>query len=130
MTKKTKKGISRNSKKGFTLIELIVVICILSALTALAMPAMVGLISKAEAEACHTNLSSFRRAYMQYRATEDLTQDQCMEKAADEINVIKTGNTSFTDKDGQVCTVEFDETGYISNITCPKHGELERGNME
>jgi type IV pilus assembly protein PilA len=55
-------------KKGFTIIELLVVILILSVLMAVAMPLYLGAISRSEVTTCRSNMYSIAHAETAYRA--------------------------------------------------------------
>ena len=56
------KLLAKQSKKGFTLVELVVVIAILGILAAIAIPAVVGIINNAQKSAKETNASELSNA--------------------------------------------------------------------
>ena len=58
----------QSHKKGFTIIELLVVILILSVLMAVAMPLYLGAISRSETTTCRSNMFSIAHAETAYRA--------------------------------------------------------------
>jgi prepilin-type N-terminal cleavage/methylation domain-containing protein len=59
---------SRNGKKGFTLVELLIVVLILAALAAIAVPRMVASADKAKINACATNVDLINTQLELYRA--------------------------------------------------------------
>lgn len=61
------------SKKGFTLVELMVVVVILGILVAIAVPIYNSITGDAEKKACHANLRTIDGAKTQYAASTGLT---------------------------------------------------------
>jgi prepilin-type N-terminal cleavage/methylation domain-containing protein len=61
------------SKKGFTLVELMVVVVILGILVAIAVPIYNSITGDAERKACHANLRTIDGAKTQYAASTGLT---------------------------------------------------------
>lgn len=64
-------NISKNVKKGFTLIELVMVIVIISLLAVIIVPKFVGQRAQAEIASTKANLESLRTAIQLYYASED-----------------------------------------------------------
>ena len=62
-----KKSVYRGNKKGFTLVELVVVIAILAILAAIAIPAIVGMIDNATVSSDRTAANDIDHACMQYK---------------------------------------------------------------
>ena len=59
------------SRKGFTLVELLIVVLILGALTAIALPRIMGGATTAKTNACKTNVDLINSQIELYYATED-----------------------------------------------------------
>ena len=59
----------RVSKKGFTLVELLIVVLILAALAAIAVPRMVASADTAKINACNTNVDLINTQIELYRAS-------------------------------------------------------------
>jgi prepilin-type N-terminal cleavage/methylation domain-containing protein len=62
------KGSKMFNKRGFTLVELLIVVLILAALAAIAVPRMVASADKAKVNACHTNIDLINTQIELYRA--------------------------------------------------------------
>ncbi len=83
--------------KGFTLIELIIVISIISILAAITVPNFIGYIEKSKEEVCNVNCLKLERMYELYLETEGLDHSDVLFK-------------SFLND--------------YSKNTCPSHGEI------
>jgi prepilin-type N-terminal cleavage/methylation domain-containing protein len=65
------KGKEMNSRKGFTLVELLIVVLILGALAAIAVPRIMGGAKTAKINACKTNVDMLNSQIELYYANED-----------------------------------------------------------
>ena len=86
------KRLGKSSKKGFTLVELIVVLVILAVLAAMLVPALVGYIDKAKAE------KEFQTAATVYSAAQAVITEAY-------------GKGDITKKNGTLTQAGFQETG-------------------
>jgi MSHA pilin protein MshA len=80
--------ISRNSQRGFTLIEVVIVIVVLGVLSSVAVPKFQDLALQAKENACRASLSTMRQSIVLWQAN----------------NIIKTGTKSYPARDS-VATV-------------------------
>lgn len=80
------KLLAKQSKKGFTLVELVVVIAILGILAAIAIPAVIGIISSANESQAKSDASSLNSA----------CKNMYAEVVAGTINASNTGSISTT----------------------------------
>lgn len=116
----------RKSKKGFTLVELIVVIAIIAIIAGLSVPLVTGRVGKAQAAACATN----RKEAMDFLRLDEALKDAG--KLSD--SEIRSLITDYVDERyggldelcpaGEVCYIE--KTGAGDSIDdyeliCPKH---------
>lgn len=113
-------------RKGFTLIELIVVIAVLAILIAIAVPSYNGLRESSKSAVCQTNLNEAVRGYAYSTAlgqeSNALTRiDQVMTEEL-HATAVTPGNT-YTGlcPDGGTTIVSIDNDGNIT-LTCEKHG--------
>lgn len=117
-------------KKGFTLVEIIVVLVILAILAAILVPSMVGWIDNAQAKACLSALGGIRRSYQ----AEAAYTGYKVESARPLLNAAvkewggagASSDTGFTcpcGNNGSVVVYSVDKTAILS-ITCEEHGGM------
>lgn len=113
-------------KKGFTLVEIIVVLVILAILSALLIPSMVGWIDDAQAKACMTELSGICRSYQAEAAQYAYVVNDpapLLAAAAEDWDGDYTGGTTFTCPCGNWGTFSYaSDNAAIASILCTKHG--------
>ena len=63
-------------KKGFTLVELILVIGIMSILVSISMPKVIGYLDKVKEKVCMINCNSLENSYELYLTTEDIVGNE------------------------------------------------------
>lgn len=112
----------RNRKKGFTLIELIVVIAILAIIAAIAVPSF-GKLKEASAErVCFANQETLRRSYLAELAADGGASFD-LDAFMTEQGLTKSGSgyTGFCPTDGGVYMVRADITAQQIVILCSIH---------
>ncbi|WP_230976963.1 type II secretion system protein [Proteiniclasticum sediminis] len=89
-------------QKGFTLVELLIVIAIIAVLAAVIAPVAVGALEKSKATAVVANVKSFQTAELTYYATEaklpsdtQLEMNIKLESAADKTNAFKANGVEY-----------------------------------
>ncbi|MGI6071064.1 MAG: prepilin-type N-terminal cleavage/methylation domain-containing protein [Blautia sp.] len=120
----------KDKKKGFTLVELVVVLVILAILMAILVPSLIGYINKSKKTACDVNMNYTYKALMaeyvtQYAKGKDgLTKDDIDKVMTKDMegNVSGSGYADICPSGG-IYTVEADKNNFT--ITCSVHGEGE-----
>ncbi len=113
----------RKNKKGFTLVELIVVIAILAILALILIPAITGYIAKADQSRLD---SSARALYSQavLLAAEDETEDEIKTALGEEVDKAGKGDTVTLEYDDETKQVEsVTITNGSKSATAPAEGE-------
>lgn len=111
------------NKKGFTLIELIVVIAILVILAALALPQYGKMKDESNRVVCNSNIEVLTRAYLAEIAIHP------NESSAEAYANVKDENPSAKCPLDNEYTVSYADNGGIT-ITCPKHGNKSVGGID
>ncbi|MEG0292331.1 MAG: prepilin-type N-terminal cleavage/methylation domain-containing protein [Anaerovoracaceae bacterium] len=128
LLEKNKKAI--RNKKGFTLVEVIVVLVILAILAAILIPSMVGYINKAEKKSVVVEARSAllatqtvaSEAYVKNKAATTLTTDQIKEVTT--LAELKDGSvTGITVLNGKVTAFSYDNGTYTVKYTEAGLGE-------
>lgn len=114
-------------KKGFTLLEMIIVIAILAILSGIGIPIYVGIKKEASLQVCQANRITFKRSYMAYRAEgADNDKVDALKKSVQDILGTYVDEDSYVDKTGDVCRITYsDDELSILSVTCDKHGDDE-----
>ena len=100
------------SKRGFTLIELMVVVLILGALAFVAIPRIGQSSTRAKINACETNVDLLNSQIELYYATEDAWPDT-LSRITSDVNLFPDG--------APVCPVDGTAYGYTANHRVPSH---------
>lgn len=120
-------------KKGFTLVEIIVVLVILAVLAAIMVPAMTGWIKDAQAKACLAELGGIRRSYRAHAAYEKYDVDDpapLLKAACEEWDGESIDAAHITCPCGNPGWVAYSgEYIAIADISCREHGALGDGAM-
>lgn len=111
--------LKENKKKGFTLVELIVVLVILAILAALLVPALTGYIDRAKEKQI---IAETRQCVM---AAQTIADEQYALETADISTYINTNQSDVTDLadvTGTVSDVTVDTSGHVTDLKFTKTG--------
>ncbi len=113
----------KGRNKGFTLVELLIVVAILGVLAAIVLPNVTGLTDEGQVEAAKAELVTVQTAVDVMMAKNNLTEVTAVETATSNMSAFPTGNPIYPDhlrtattKGTYTCSdtglVEQDSTGY------------------
>ena len=107
---------NRKCAKGFTLIELVVVIVILGILAAVAIPKYVDLSTSAEEAACKANRGTIKSACSLYYAQQAATGSPAFPTAYTTTSLYADGTVPSCPGDG-----EYTYSATTGSVTCDEH---------
>lgn len=116
------KKLKENNKKGFTLVELIVVLVILAILAALLIPALTGYIDKAR------NKSIVAETRQTVMDAQTLVDEKYANNASTAITVAPAGTVTYdevrklAETTGKISSVEVNNDGKITSLTYSNGG--------
>lgn len=105
-------------KKGFTLIELIIIIAIIAILIVIAVPSFSGYVEKAKEKVCQINCAELLNMYNAYLINEGLTHEEKLFE-----NFMARYSENLCPKNG---VISYED----GRIKCDIHFEKDRGNDE
>jgi type II secretion system protein G len=117
MRHQMKKG---RNQKGFTLVELMVVVVIIGILSAIAVPVYNNVTEKAEASACKANIRTLEGALEAYKAVNDEYPDDLSDLETEYIKDVPDCPTK-ADSDGDAGYTYSSKTG---DVTCKTHPQV------
>ena len=124
-------------RRGFTLVEVVVVLVVLAIIAAIMIPAMTGWIDEANAKRCLSQMGDVRRDYQAFSTYH--SQDSAAAYSADDANRMlaeavlemtgeNASGSSFPDGMDGTCTAAYSaDKSAIADIYCSKHGSLSGG---
>jgi len=121
----------RKNKKGFTLIELIVVIAILGILVLLAAPKFLGYTKNAKVATMQADVKTLSNAALIYNIEEeawpvsDETVIATIEQGAEEFDVVAIDESKLSDQ-VQSLKGKYEEYGIVIDKDNPREGEIFR----
>ena len=129
----------RNNKKGFTIVELVIVIAVIAILSAVMIPTFSGIVEKANKSAAQQEANNIYKNYLidhdyttvdledvdGYVASGDyffaIVDGQFQEEALDDAPAAGTGNV-YTENNGVHLVTKCAHTGETPESTCTKCG--------
>lgn len=123
--------IKKTNKKGFTLVEIIVVLVILAIMAVIVLPSFTGWIKRAEAKRCIVERSMLARdyqvnaAYNVYEVADDTKANALLADSANQLFKLTSTNNTLVGTCGNLWTVTYsNDRNFISEIFCAKHGSI------
>lgn len=114
----------RKNNKGFSLVELIIVIAIIAILTGILAPQFIKKVDDARKHTCLTNIDTIHREYLMSKAEGTATDPGTMNEIMDSHGLTSAGTNQYTGccGAGGTYTVAYESDGSSVTITCDKHG--------
>ncbi|MEJ2634963.1 MAG: prepilin-type N-terminal cleavage/methylation domain-containing protein [Calditrichia bacterium] len=112
-----------SNQKGFTMIELIVVIIILGVLAAIAVPKYFSMSSQAEEAACRANMKAIEAAYVMDYSQQILNAGSYTAPGAIPADFFTSGHVPVCPSDGEYTVTTSTEDGdFAVQVSCSVHG--------
>ena len=113
------KNLKTNFKKGFSLVELLVVIAVIGVIAAIAIPAMSGIFENSRLAKARRNAQNIASTYAAARAAGASFSGTTAAAVAAELNTGKTGAGQFLTTNFQVVLATAEVDGATAYLTGP-----------